>query len=120
MAMRDYFRKNACSKIIQTHTQNSLGGVDTAETIGTAFDGLLVKKNLSETVVGTDRTIKLGSYNLHVDVNQSLAKDDKIRYTDLDGSFTYVNLVTDAIFNEPRSGQTDWKTYECEVYHPVK
>ena len=119
MPMRDYFRKNACSKIIQVQTTNRLGGVEISETFGEGFDGLLVKKNLGETITGADRTVKVGAYNLHVNANQSLAKDDKIRYTDLDGSFTYVKLVTDAIFNEPRSGQTDWKTYECEVYHPV-
>lgn len=119
MPMRNYFRKNACSKLIVAQTTNRLGGVDTEEVLGEPFDGLLVKKNLGEVVIGADRTVKVGAYNLHVGINENLAKDDKIRYTDLDGSFTYVKLVTDAIFNEPRSGQTDWKTYEVEVYQPT-
>lgn len=119
MPMGNYFRKNACAKLTATQVGDNLGGIIISETVGTSFDGLLVKKNLGETVIGADRTVKVGTYNLFVGINESLAKDDKVRYTDLDGSFTYVKLITDAIFNEPRSGQTYWKTYECEIYKPT-
>lgn len=119
MPMRDYLRKNVCAKLTVTQETDNLGGVKITESVGAAFDGLLVKKNLSEKIIGADRTVKVGTYNLFVGINESLAKDDKLRYTDLDGSFTYVKLITDAIFNEPRSGQTYWKTFECEIYRPT-
>ena len=116
MAMTDYFKKNACTKIVQTETVNSHGNKTVKDTLGSSFDGLLVKRALSETTAGARRDRTKDTYNLFVRSDAALAKSDKVRYTYNNGQSVYIRLTSNAILNEDFSGQTQWKTYEAETY----
>lgn len=121
MAMTDYFKHNACEKITQTNTANAHGNYTVVDSIatGSAFDGLLVRRSLSEVAVGADRTMPSNAYNLFVYADAVLSKDDKVRYTYANGDKVYIRLTSSAILNDEASGQTAWKTYEAESYEPT-
>ena len=120
MAMTDYFKKEACQKVVQTKTANAYGNYTVTDAVtGAKFDGLLVKRAISEDTVGAQRTSVDNKYNLFVYDSTALVKDDKVCFTYRDGRKAYLRLTSDAILNDERSGQTAWKTYECETYEPT-
>ena len=121
MAMTDYFKKNACDKITQTSTTTAHGNINVVDSIvtGASFDGLLVRRSLSEATIGADRTSPSNAYNLFVYSDTALSKDDKVRYTYANGDKVFIRLTSSAILNDEASGQTAWKTYEAETYEPT-
>lgn len=120
MALEDYFKKNACTVIVQTLTDNDYGNKTVEDSAtGATFDGLLVRRALGEEEIGSDRGEVSNRYNLFVPSNIDIAKDTKIEYTYRDGSKVSIRLTSNAILNDEASGQTGWKTYEAEIYTPA-
>ena len=117
--MTDYFKKSACQKIVPTATMTAYGNAKITESYGAAFDGLLVKTSTGEKTVGAKSGQESNTYNLFVPIGVELVKDDKLRYTYIDGRSVFLRLTSNAIINDERSGQTDWKTYTAATYTPT-
>lgn len=119
MAMEDYFQK--CNKLIVIKYDDGMGGVKILheKVDGNSFMGLAVRRSNSEQIIGSLRGYETEMFNFHCDASVKLEKDDKVRYTDVDGSYKYLRLTSSQILNTPLSNQTGWKTYTAETYLPV-
>ena len=116
MAMQDYFIP--CYKLETKTVSDGLGGFETVEYVGIAFNGLPVKKGDTEQLVGALRGSAYTQYNFHCPSNVPLKKDDRIMYEE-DGEKRYIRLSSEPHINTERSLQTEWKTYEAETYNPA-